>query len=248
MKKISWMMFAAIALMLTTSAQAALEIPSVIGSDMVLQRETRAAIWGWDDPDTEVTIRFRGEETTAKAGDDGKFIAYIKTGHAGGPFILTVRGSETKTLSNVMVGEVDGQRLLDVHSDTHPRSRNHGRASGLSIGFTSHYRAMREQFGAHVTDGVAGENVLVDSDDRITRERLEHGALRVRDGHVVPFAEVAIAEPCVEFSRFVLGVAPGDGGPPMREPLQALRGGIRGFYVALAEPVDLAAGDELLLP
>lgn len=146
------------------------------------------------------------------------------------------------------VGEVDGQRLLDVHNVTHPRSRNHGRASGLSIGFTSHYRAMREQFGAHVTDGVAGENVLVDSDDRIARERLEHGALRVRDGRVVPFAEVVIAEPCVEFSRFVLGVAPGDGGPPMREPLQALRGGIRGFYVALAEPVDLAAGDELLLP
>lgn len=146
------------------------------------------------------------------------------------------------------VGERDGQRLLDVHHATHPRSRNHGRASGLSIGFTSHYRAMREMFGTHVTDGVAGENVLVDSDDRITRDRLQGGAVRLRDGRVVPFVEVAIAEPCVEFSRFVLGVEPGDGGPPMREPLQALRGGMRGFYVAVAEPVDLVAEDELLLP
>lgn len=145
------------------------------------------------------------------------------------------------------VGELDGQRLLDAHHVEHPRSRNHGRASGLSIGFTSHYRAMREQFGAHVTDGAAGENVLVDGDERITRDRLEGGAVRLHDGRVVPFDEVAVAEPCVEFSRFVLGVAPGDGGPSMREPLQALRGGMRGFYVAVAEPVDLEQGDELLL-
>ncbi len=145
------------------------------------------------------------------------------------------------------IGELDGRQLLDVHHVAHPRSRNHGRASGLSVGFTSHYRAMREMFGAHVTDGVAGENVLVDSDERITRDRLEGGAIRLLDGRVVPFAEVAVAEPCVEFSRYVLGVPPGDGGPPMREPLQALRGGMRGFYVAVAEPVDLALGAELLL-
>jgi hypothetical protein len=145
-------------------------------------------------------------------------------------------------------GLVDGQKRLDVHHLDHPRSRNHGRASGLSVGFTSHYRAMRAQFGNRVTDGIAGENVLVDIEQRLTRDQLAGGALRTADGQVVPFTEVVVAEPCVEFSRYVLGVEPGGAGESMREPLQQLRGGIRGFYVALAGPVELQRGDELLLP
>lgn len=145
------------------------------------------------------------------------------------------------------VGEVDGQRLLDAHHVDHPRSRNHSRASGLSIGFTAHYRAMRELFGEHVTDGIAGENVLVSSDEPMTLYQLEDGALQTNDGRTVRFTEVEIAEPCVEFSRYVLGVPPGETGSGMREPLQQLRGGMRGFYVALAEPVELQLGDVLLL-
>lgn len=145
------------------------------------------------------------------------------------------------------IGEVDGQRLLDAHHVDHPRSRNHGQASGLSIGFTAHYRAIRDLFGEHVTDGLAGENLLVTSEEPVTRDQLEDGALRTRDGRTVRFTEVAIAEPCVEFSRCVLGVPPGETGTAMREPLQQLRGGMRGFYVALSDPVALGVGDTLVM-
>jgi hypothetical protein len=145
-------------------------------------------------------------------------------------------------------GLADGEKIFDVHHVDHPRSRNHGRASGLSVGFTAHYGAMRARFGDRVVDGVAGENVLVDTDEQVTPERLAAGAVRTRDGRTVPFAEVEIAEPCVEFSRYVLGVEPSDKSQPMREPLRALMGGMRGFYIALAEPVELMVGDELLLP
>lgn len=146
------------------------------------------------------------------------------------------------------IGHVnDAPDLVDVHNVEHPESRNHGRASGLSIGFTSHYRSMREQFGTHVTDGVAGENVLVDADRRLTADDLAGAALQTGDGRNVPFDEVIVAEPCVEFSRFVLQVPPGEAGAAMREPLQQLRGGLRGFYVALAEPVELSVGDHVIL-
>lgn len=145
-------------------------------------------------------------------------------------------------------GVADGDKILDVHHVDHPMTRNHGQASGLSVGFTAHYGAMRARFGDRVSDGVAGENVLVDSDEQMTRERLAAGAFRTREGRTVPFVEVEIAEPCVEFSRYVLGVKPGETAQPMREPLRALMGGMRGFYVALAEPVELIVGDELLLP
>lgn len=146
-------------------------------------------------------------------------------------------------------GQVDGDptEMIDVHNVTHPETRNHGRASGFSIGFTSHYEIMRDQFGEHITDGVAGENLLVDADRRITADDLAGAALRTTGGHEVPFDEVLIAEPCVEFSRFVLRVPRGEAGAAMREPLQALRGGLRGFYVGLAEPVELSAGDHLIL-
>jgi hypothetical protein len=148
------------------------------------------------------------------------------------------------------VGRINGggSDLVDVHHVRHPESRNHGRASGLSIGFTSHYRAMREQFGEHVTDGVAGENVLVDANRRMTAADLAGGSLRTSDGRDVPIDEVHVAEPCVEFSRFVLQVPHGEAGAAMREPLQQLRGGVRGFYVALAEPVELTVGDHLIVP
>lgn len=147
------------------------------------------------------------------------------------------------------IGKVDGDDpdMIDVHNVTHPSSRNHSRESGLSIGFTSHYRAMRELFGAHVTDGIAGENVLVDAERRLTADDLAGAALRTRDGREVRFEKVRAAEPCVEFSRFVLQVPPGEAGAAMREPLQQLRGGVRGFYVALAEPIDLTSGDHLVL-
>ncbi|MPZ21047.1 MAG: hypothetical protein GEV06_24570 [Luteitalea sp.] len=148
---------------------------------------------------------------------------------------------------NGCIGESKGEKIVDVHNVTHPSSRNHGRASGLSLGFTSHYRAMREKFGPRVINGAAGENVLVDIEERMTRDRLAHAAIRTRDGVEVRFADVDVAEPCVEFSRYVMGVEPDDRTLRMREPLQQLRGGMRGFYVTLAQPVELLVGDELLI-
>lgn len=145
------------------------------------------------------------------------------------------------------VGERAGEKIIDVHNVAHPKSRNHGRSSGLSLGFTSHYRVMRAKFGARVIDGVAGENVLVEAEERITLDRLAKAALRTGDGREVPFAEVEIAEPCVEFSRFTMGIEPGDHTLRLKEPLQFLRGGLRGFYVALEQPIELQIGDELML-
>jgi hypothetical protein len=147
---------------------------------------------------------------------------------------------------NGSTGVLDGQRVLDVHHVAHPRSGNHGQASGLSVGFMAHYRAMRERFGPRVADGSAGENVLVDNDELITKERFDGAFFRTGLGDIA-VDHAVVAEPCVEFSRFVLGVDPADRSESMREPLQQLRGGIRGFYVALAEPVTLSEGDVLVL-
>ncbi|MFO7956193.1 MAG: sialate O-acetylesterase [Candidatus Brocadiia bacterium] len=92
--------------LLAGSVGAEVELPSIIGDAMVLQRGTEAALWGWDEPGTTVTVTFRGSEVTTRAGDDGKWMTRVSTGEAGGPFELRISGTDERTLSNVMVGEV----------------------------------------------------------------------------------------------------------------------------------------------
>src|SRR5690606_21721652 len=43
---------------------------------------------------------------------------------------------------------VDGGRVMDVHNQRHPESKNVGK-NGVSVGFTSHYAFIQERFGAH---------------------------------------------------------------------------------------------------
>ncbi|MBZ0294764.1 MAG: MOSC domain-containing protein [Anaerolineae bacterium] len=137
---------------------------------------------------------------------------------------------------------MDGSQIVDVHNATHPASRNGG-DNGVSVGFTSHYRAMRDQFGTHLVDGIAGENILVESDHRwrldelgarLAFENPETGALVYLDA-LMP------APPCVPFSQFALQAAAG--GDTIKAALQFLHEGTRGFYATAHQPGSVQPGD-----
>ena len=49
----------------TGTLRADVTLPSVIGNRMVLQREQAVPVWGWDDPETEVTVTFAGQSVSA---------------------------------------------------------------------------------------------------------------------------------------------------------------------------------------
>src|SRR5579864_7209684 len=51
-----------------------------------------------------------------------------------------------------------GEEVIDIHHVHHPRTKNAKGILDLSIGFTSHYVAMRERFGDWFREGCAGEN------------------------------------------------------------------------------------------
>lgn len=89
-----------------SNSQATLELPSIIGDRMVLQQQTDVNLWGWDKPGNTVTVKFRGQEVQTPVEVDGKWQVKIPSGEAGGPFNLTVEGSEEVTLKDVLVGEV----------------------------------------------------------------------------------------------------------------------------------------------
>lgn len=89
-------------------AAAQTRLPALFSDGMVLQRSSDAPVWGWDIPGTEisVTASWDGRSCTATAGEDGRWMTRIETPEAGGPYEITVRGSEEKVIRGVLSGEV----------------------------------------------------------------------------------------------------------------------------------------------
>jgi len=137
----------------------------------------------------------------------------------------------------------DGKRIVDAHHADHPQSR-FGGSNGISIGFTGHYDRMRRRFGDHLTDGVAGENLIVTGPGAPWPDDLK-GTLVFEnpDGSRYEFRLVKAMAPCNEFSHYVnrsTGQLPAG---VLKETLQFLDGGTRGYTL------QLAGGDEArLLP
>jgi sialate O-acetylesterase len=87
-------------------------IPSIFGSNMVLQQNTKVPVWGWAAAGTSVEVSGSwGEKTIALTGNDGKWKALLQTPIAvpgeAPAYILTIKGPlNTYTFNNVLVGEV----------------------------------------------------------------------------------------------------------------------------------------------
>lgn len=149
------------------------------------------------------------------------------------------------------VGETgDGAPIVDVHNADHPHSKQRAGLNGLSVGFTGHYAAMRERFGDRLTDGIAGENLIVASDRQWSEDELAPGLVVVTAaGEEVPLVRVIVAAPCVEFTRWAMQF-PADARPDrtVTEGVQFLDQGMRGFYLAYdGAPVTIAPGDRLFV-
>jgi len=74
--------------------------------NMVLQRDVHDTLWGWTTPGNAVNVRLNRQATRVIAGPDGKWVAKIGPFHAGGPYTLTVKGPQTVTLKNILIGDV----------------------------------------------------------------------------------------------------------------------------------------------
>lgn len=93
-------------LVLTNLAFAQVRLPKLIGNDMVLQREKPINIWGWASAGEKVTVTFSKQTKSTKADKSGKWIVSLAAENAGGPYTMTIKGKNTITLNNILVGEV----------------------------------------------------------------------------------------------------------------------------------------------
>src|SRR5450759_1770524 len=87
-------------------AHDAVTMAQLLADHMVIQREQPVHLWGKADPGEVISASFRGETKAAAADALGQFSFYLSPGDAGGPFELTVRGTNQIVLPDVLVGDV----------------------------------------------------------------------------------------------------------------------------------------------
>ena len=95
-----------LALLLAPALSAETTVSSIIGNNMVLQRNAPVVLWGWDDADTTVSVTIGDSSANATVADDGSWSVSLPTMKAGGPHAISINGSSTLEIKNVLVGEV----------------------------------------------------------------------------------------------------------------------------------------------
>jgi len=92
-------------LLMTANANAQVKLASLFSDNMVLQRDINVPVWGTAANGENVTVAFLGQKLSTIA-KDGRWKVVLKPLKAGGPFTLTVKATNTISISNVLVGEV----------------------------------------------------------------------------------------------------------------------------------------------
>ena len=129
-----------------------------------------------------------------------------------------------------LLGLAGGGWVVDAHHADHPDVRGRG-LRPLSVGFSSHYAAMASRFG-DVPLGVAGENVVIETERTWTADDLASGVIiETIEGSQLLLESPRPAEPCLEFTSFLLGLPVRAHRDQVLPDLDFLSGGMRGFIV-----------------
>ena len=91
------------AALVASAASAAVRLPYLLSSGMVVQRGMPVHVWGSAAPGEAVSVAFRGETRNTAADDLGRWSVWLKPAEAGGPFDLKIN---TTTLTDVLVGDL----------------------------------------------------------------------------------------------------------------------------------------------
>lgn len=82
------------------------QLPTLIGDHMVLQRDAKIVLWGWADPGEHVMIEFHGRVYLARTDRSGQWSRIAGPFPAGGPFDLVVTGLNRLVVRDILIGDV----------------------------------------------------------------------------------------------------------------------------------------------
>ncbi len=97
----------AVLLSFTTVAMADVKLPAILSDHAILQNAEDVPIWGKAEPGEAVTVSLNGQTLETTTDQDGRWrISLNLADSPAGPFEMTVRGRNTVTIRDVVVGEV----------------------------------------------------------------------------------------------------------------------------------------------
>lgn len=121
MKTMKWIGIICGLLLSCNLAQAKIELPEIIGDNMVLQQQTNAHLWGKATPKATVTINvsWSGEKFTTRADKEGHWLVSVPTPAASKDeqTIVIEENGEQTVISRVLIGEVwfaSGQSNMEM--------------------------------------------------------------------------------------------------------------------------------------
>ncbi len=94
-------------------------LPPLISSNMVLQQQTKAALWGKADANAAITVTTSWNNKVYKTTADasGRWKVMVATPKASGPYDISFSDGSVITISNVLIGEVwicSGQSNMEM--------------------------------------------------------------------------------------------------------------------------------------
>lgn len=113
-------------------SSARLRLPALMTDNMVLQQQQDVQLWGWDAPGKRIQVQtsWNGRSVFSVCDGKGKWAATVHTGKAGGPYAITIKGSEdSAVVRNVALGEVwlaSGQSNMEF-----PMAKDKGWRTGV---------------------------------------------------------------------------------------------------------------------
>lgn len=133
---------------------------------------------------------------------------------------------------------------LDSHHRVARRARAWKRERIVSFGFSSHYDGLTARF-PHLDYGGSGENILIRTEAVVPFRQVAGGVHLCGPHGVVDLCCVRPLAPCPPFARYLSG--PGRSKRHVREVLDSLKGGVRGFSAMLCDdvPVEVQVGADV---
>jgi sialate O-acetylesterase len=107
----------ALVLGVASSASAAVTLPVILSNHMLLQRDQPVHIWGWAEPGEEITVTLGDQQRTTHAEQGGTWAVDLPPMKAGGPFQMTVKGTNTLKVDDILVGDLwvaSGQSNMEM--------------------------------------------------------------------------------------------------------------------------------------
>jgi hypothetical protein len=139
--------------------------------------------------------------------------------------------------------------VMDVHHREHPRTRDRKGVGGVTVMGTGDYARLRADYGDHLTEGLAGETILVDAPAGLARRPMPPQITVLTVGGAVVLSRLRAADPCVEFSRYCLRQEPSPTvDDAVRLALVDLDDGARGYRAVADGSGVIALGDEVDIP